>query len=253
MPIGALSHLAATARGNITHTELVRAFTWLNAPWRESNTNCQNEIYIAFQGAVWFWAAVFVAAGIDENNRLWHFRYALAESSQNGWGDSHRLHTRLIREAPHRAFTTPRLELMAHPILRIARLKYREGSVEQAQVLRFLNAQCITQRFESEEDCFGSDLTLGQWVRDARLWATAMLHAEPELCQALFREAGEQALHRTRMFYYEYLSSNPTRMDSLDATAALMKWANRRRGFPTLGVRCGDRRRCALARLAFPG
>jgi hypothetical protein len=44
---------------------------------------------------------------------------------------------------------------------------------------------------------------------------------------------------------------------TLDATAALIKWAKQRRGFefsipcPTLGVRCGDRRRCALARLAF--
>ena len=63
---------------------------------------------------------------------------------------------------------------MAHPILRIARLKYCEGSVEQTQVLRFLNAQCIRQGFESEEDYFGSDLTLAQWTRDARQWATNM-------------------------------------------------------------------------------
>jgi hypothetical protein len=48
---------------------------------------------------------------------------------------------------------------MAHPILRIVWLKYREGSAEQRQMLRFLNAQCIKQRFESEEDYFGGDLT----------------------------------------------------------------------------------------------
>jgi len=68
----------------------------------------------------------------------------------------------MIREAPRRATVAPRDQLMADPILRLAQLKYREGSVEQKQVLRFLNAQCIKQRFESEEDYFGSDLTLAQ-------------------------------------------------------------------------------------------
>src|SRR5207253_10504067 len=128
---------------------------------------------------------------------------------------------RLIREAPRHATVTPRDQLMAHPILRLARLKYREGSVEQEQVLRFLNAQCIKQGFESEEDYFGSDLTLAQWARDARQWTTNMLNAEPEVCRELFHEAGEKALDRTRGFYHQHLGSNPTDVNSLDATAAL--------------------------------
>jgi hypothetical protein len=33
------------------------------------------------------------------------------------------------------------------------------------------------------------------------------------------------------MFYHEHLGSDPAHFDSLDATAALMKWANQRRGF----------------------
>src|SRR5207253_2883017 len=135
---------------------------------------------------------------------------------------------RLIREAPRHATVTPRDQLMAHPILRLARLKYREGSVEQEQVLRFLNAQCIKQGFESEEDYFGSDLTLAQWARDARQWATSMLEAEPEACEDLFHEAGEKALDRTRTFYQEHLGSTPSSLDSLDATVALMRWANHR-------------------------
>ncbi len=61
---------------------------------------------------------------------------------------------------------------MEHPILRLARLNYVDGSVEQAAVLRFLNGRLIEQRFESEEDCFWDQLTLAQWVRDARAWAT---------------------------------------------------------------------------------
>jgi hypothetical protein len=120
---------------------------------------------------------------------------------------------------------------MAHPILRIARLKYRDGSVEQTQVLRFLNAQCIKQGFESEEDYFGGDLTLARWTRDARQWATNMLHGEPKVCEELFHEAGQTALDRTRMFYRQHLGSHPAEVDSLDATAALMTWANEQRGF----------------------
>jgi hypothetical protein len=232
VPIGALRNLAAhTACGSISHAELVRAFTWLNAPWRESNENRYNEVYIAFQGDLWFWAAVLMAAGIDENHSLWPFRCALAHSANNGWGDNERLHARLIREAPQRALATPRLELMAHPILRIARLKYKEGTVEQGQVLRFLNAQCLKQGFESEEDYFGSDLTLGQWTRDARQWATRMLESEPDVCENLFDEVGDEAVRRTRMFYHGHLGSDAAHVDSLDATAALMKWANQRRGF----------------------
>jgi hypothetical protein len=232
LPTRALSKLAThTPRGSIAHADLVHAFTEINAPWRETDQNWHNEIYIPFGGEVWFWVAVLLAAGIDENDGLWSFHCAIARSSSDGWGDSRRLHARLIREAPQQAVKAPRARSMSHPILRIARLKYHEGSVEQRQVLRFLNAQCIKEGFESEEDYFGSDLTLAQWSRDARHWAMNMLEDEPEVCRQLLHEAGENALDRTRTFYREHLGSTPSSLDSLDATAALVRWANQRRGF----------------------
>jgi hypothetical protein len=172
-----------------------------------------------------------LAVGTHESDGYLSFHEAIAKSAASDWNDADRLHIRLIREAPEQAFSTPLGELLAHPILRIARLKYSEGSVEQRQVLRFLNAQCIKQGFESEDDYFGSDLTLAQWVRDARKWATNLLDAEPEVCQQLFHEAGEKALDRTRAFYHQHLGLEPAQVDSLDATAALIKWAKRRRGF----------------------
>jgi hypothetical protein len=58
-----------------------------------------------------------------------------------------------------------------------------------------------------------------------------MQKAEPEVCEALLDEAGKKAVHQTRIFYHEHLGSNPARLDSLDATAGLMKWANQLRGF----------------------
>src|SRR5262249_30451702 len=98
-------------------------------------------------------------------------------------------------------------------------------------VLRFLNSQCISQEFESEEDFFGSDLTLAQWVRDSRQWAASLWETEPDVCRELFHEAGEKALDRTRVFYHQHLGPDPAHVDSFDATTALMKWANERRGF----------------------
>jgi hypothetical protein len=160
--VNALRHLAHQVKtATITHSDLVDAFTHLYAPRREQDATWQNPVNVALAGELWFWAAIFLATETHETDGYLSFHKAIAKSAATDWGDSGPLHIRLIRDAPQRALTTPRLELMAHPILRIARLKYREGSIEQNQVLRFLNAQCIRQGFESEEDCFGSDLTLG--------------------------------------------------------------------------------------------
>lgn len=227
--IDALWHVARQVEtGAITHFDLIAALTHLYAPRREQTRKWENPVNVVLAGELWFHAAIHLAVGISERER---FYCAVAKSAAIGWGDRERLHIRLIREAPRNAQATPRNELMAHPILRIARLKYRDGSVEQTQVLRFLNAQCIKEGFESEEDYFGSDLTLAQWARDARQWATNMLKAEPGICEELFDEAGDKALDRTRMFYQKHLGAEPARVDSIDATAALMKWAKHRRGF----------------------
>jgi hypothetical protein len=214
----------------ISHQGLVDAFRRCYAPLREQDRSYDNAVYVALYGEFWFWAAITCAVGIDEKHVGWSFLCEVTQCSVTGWGDD-RPHVRLIREAPRHTTVTPRDQLMAHPILRLARLKYRDGSIEQGQVLRFLNAQCIKQGFESEEDYFGSDLALAQWARDARQWATNMLEIEPEVCEELFEEVGEAALDRTGMFYREHLGSSPAQLDSLDATTALIKWAQRRRGF----------------------
>jgi hypothetical protein len=227
-----LRHFAHQVKAaTITHSDLVSAFTHLYAPIREQTAEWQKPVNVALATELWFWAAVYLATSPHETDGYFSFHRAIAESAATDWGDAERLHIRLIREAPQNAQITPRDEVMAHPILRIARLKYRDGTIELTQVLRFLNAQCIREGFESEEDCFTSDLTLGQWVRDARHWARNMLRAEPETCEDLFHEVGKDALARTRRFYHEHLSLDPANVGSLDATVALMKWANQRRGF----------------------
>jgi hypothetical protein len=230
--VNALRHFAHQVKAAmIGHSDLVDAFTHLYAPRREQDATWQNPVNVALAGELWFWAAIYLAVGTHETDGYLSFQQAIAKSAAADWSDGDRLHIRLIREAPQRVLRTPRVELMAHPILRIARLKYREASTEQRQVLRFLNAQCIKQGFESEEDYFLTDLPLAQWTRDARRWATNLLQAEPKACAELFHEAGEKALDQTRLFYRQHLGSEPDHVDSLDATAALIRWAKQQRGF----------------------
>jgi hypothetical protein len=229
---GGLRHFAHQVKAaTITHSDLISAFTHLYAPVREQDAKWENPVNVVVAGELWFWAAIYLAVATHETDGYPSFHEAISKSALADWNDGDRLHIRLIREAPHRAASTSRMDLMAHPLLRLARLKYREGSTEHRQVLRFLNAQCIKQGFESEEDYFTGDLTLAQWARDAREWAADMLEVEPEVCGQLFHEAGEIALDRNRRFYYRHLGSDPTYVDSLDATAALIKWAKQRRGF----------------------
>jgi hypothetical protein len=204
--VNALRHFAYQVKAaTIAHFDLVDAFAHLYAPRREQDATWQNPVNVALAGELWFWAAIYLAVGNHECDGYFSFHQAIEKSAAPGWNDADRLHIRLIRDAPQRASQTPLIQLMEHPILRLARLKYRERSIEQRQVLRFLNAQCIKQGFESEEDFFPSDLTLAHWTRDARLWANNMLETESEVCQQLFHEAGEKALDRIRTFYHQHL------------------------------------------------
>ncbi len=228
----ALSHLARANIGNpINHTGMIEGFASLYAPWRERDQDWQDECVVVSAGSGWFWAALLAAAGVPEDHRLWNFRCALAQSSSTRWDDP-RLHIRLIREAPQKAESTAKIELMDHPLIRMARLKYVKGSVEQNLVNRFLNYRCIREEFQSEEDCFTSDVTLAQWLRDARRWATDLLEEEPETCATMFDAAGVKAIEAVRQLFLSELGSHPEQVDDLDATASLMKWAKRRRGFP---------------------
>jgi hypothetical protein len=217
-------------RPPLTHESLVDAYKRCYAPLREEDLRWQNPAYVGSAGELWFWAGITCVAGIDENHPGWEFRCDLAASSSNGWRDNGRLNLRLIREAPRNAEVTPRSELMAHPILRMARLKYANYCIEQEVALRFLNARCIAQGFESEEDCFRADITIAQWLRDARRWAEQLRQTDPDLCAALFHELGKDT-DANLSFYRQELGERPEEIDDVDAIAALMGWARRRRGY----------------------
>ena len=230
-PWESLKRLARSNLGcRVGHASLVDGFASFYAPAREREPQWNNDGCVVGLGRGWFLAALLCAGRVSENERLWDFRCALSSASSKGWEDP-RLHARLIRQAPLRARLTPKMELMDHPIIRIARLKYVEGSIEQLLVDRFLNQQCIREGFESEENHFSSDLRLAQWVRDARDWAEELLKKEPENCAAMFEAAGKAAMEGVRQLFYREFGPQPQEIDDLDATSALMRWAKRQRGF----------------------
>ena len=227
-----LSRLAHYTVGRkMSHASLADGFAAIYAPWRERDEDWKDPCCVVASGSGWFWAALLSAAGVPEDHALWEFRCALSSSSSDGWHDQGRLHTRLIREAPRRAEITPRIELMDHPILRLARLKYAEGSVEQTLVVRFLNQRCIMEGLESETDYFDSHLTLAQWARDARVWAAELRGQEPETCAAMFEASGAETIEAVRKLFRSEIGLTPSNAEHLDAAIALIRWAKRRRGF----------------------
>lgn len=219
----------------ITHSDLVDAVASIFAPLRERDEHWRDEFKAVAAADVWFWSGVICGAAVDADHRLWRLTVDLTNSSSNGWGDQ-RLHTKLIRHAPLQAATTPRAESMAHPILRIARVKYPVGSVEGGLVLRFLNQRCIAEGIESEEDCFADPLRLAQWVRDARRWAEDTIRDEPKLFAALKREVGKEAIRCNKLFFASELKCG-VKADSIDVTIAFIAWARRQRGFEVSSYR----------------
>lgn len=121
-------------------------------------------------------------------------------------------------------------DLLAHPLLRTASLKYSEGSIEQMLVLRFLSERCIAGGVASSEDCACDDATLATWVREARSWAEAIMQTEPQTCAAMFEAAGDEALEGVRQLLLRELGSQPSSANDERTAAALITWA-RRGGF----------------------
>lgn len=119
-------------------------------------------------------------------------------------------------------------ERMTHPLLRVAGLKYSEGSQEKTLVLRFLQAQCATEGFTGEENYFDDDSALEMWVRDARSWAEEILHVEPQTCDAMFEEDTEESIQSVRELFLRELGAQPSEVSDADVTAALVQWAKRR-------------------------
>ena len=214
----------------LNHGSLVDAFRRCYAPLREEETRWQNPVYVAMIGDMWFWAAIACAAGIDENHPGWGFRCDLTAASSNGWVDGTRLHARLIREAPRLGTATPRDQLMAHPLVRLIKLKCPDNPIEQQLMVRFLNMRCIEAGFESEENVFADPLVLAQWVRDARRWAEQLAKSEPETYASLLLEAGREPVEACRQLFKQLLDGR-VHSDSIDVAIALVNWAKRMRGF----------------------
>lgn len=232
----ALDYLAHTIANNpISHDLLVRAMQVINAPSRERTSAWNDARGVVEISEVWFWAALTLAAEVSTAHPLARLRERVKAAASGHWEDR-RLHTELIRRAPREAATTPNAELMAHPLLRMARLKYRPGGAEERAVLRFLTERAIEQGFESETDIFISLLILAQWVRDARRWAEETLVDEADMWTEI-QEEPRGALRSTYALFHRLFGVLPAATDDIDCTAALVAWANSQRGFEVSSYR----------------
>ena len=225
--LGYLAHEATQHTGD--HTGMVLNFQSIGAVNRERSDDWDDPGFVARFGAIWFGSALLCATRVDENHKHAWLRRGMAELSEAGWKDQ-RIHTSIIREAALRSPSASRADLQAHPLIRMGRRNYREGSVEQLAVVEFLNEQCVRAGLESEEDMELSDLGLGCWVREARQWAARLRWQEPQRFRALIEESGQDEVTRIRTLFAREVGQNVARRDVLDTTIALIEWGHRRRG-----------------------
>ena len=227
---GALKYLAHHANQHTRdHEGMVLNFQSIGAVDREGNEKWEDPKMVARYGAVWFGVALICACRVDDNHPEAWFRRGMVQLSEIGWDDD-RIHMKIIREAGLRSPVTSRGRLHEHPLIRLARRNYRDGSTEQCAVLEFLNQQCILAGFESEEDFETSDLELARWIRDARTWAAKMRKQSPERFAQLIEESGPDEVARIRSLYDEDIVRDIARLDAIDTARALIKWGHSERG-----------------------
>lgn len=56
-------------------------------------------------------------------------------------------------------------------------------------------------------------MTLAQWLRDARTWASELLDEEPETCAALFDMSGVRAIEAVRQLFRSEIGPRPEQVD----------------------------------------
>lgn len=226
----ALKHLAHHAsRHPRDHEGMVLNFRCIGAVNREGNDRWDDPKIVVRFGVIWFGAALICACRVDDDHSEAWFRRGMVQLSEIGWDDD-RIHMKIIREACLRSPVTSRGRLHEHPLIRLARRNYRDGSTEQSAVLEFMNQQCILAGFESEEDFETSDLELARWIRDARMWAAKMRKQSPERFAQLIEESGPDEVARIRSLYDEDIVRDIARLDAIDTARALIKWGHSERG-----------------------
>jgi len=137
---------------------------------------------------------------------------------------------RLFGRRPADASTRSRShrgETEEHPLMRIARSKYSEGSIEQTLVLRFLNARSIAKGITGKDHSVMTQRLL-MWAQDARSWAEQLLKDDPQNCTAMFEQVTEESIQSVRELFRQELGPDPGRVDDLAAAEALMSWSTRR-------------------------
>lgn len=83
----------------------------------------------------------------------------------------------------------PVVELLEHPLLRLAREYYPGRKVESDSALAFFRNQLGTRGVKSENECPSSELDLADWVTAGLRYGHHLKKRHPEQVQAIFREA----------------------------------------------------------------
>ena len=96
--------------------------------------------------------------------------------------------------APVKAVGKSIVELLEHPLLRLARAKYPQQPTEGDTVLGFLRSRLQALGVKSENDCPTSELDLIDWIAAGIAYGRRVKAQHPEVVERIFNECGEKRL-----------------------------------------------------------
>jgi hypothetical protein len=105
---------------------------------------------------------------------------------------------RLVVDAPRNAVGKSVLELLEHPLLRLARELYPAQPIQCQIMLEFLRGQLRALDVRNENDCPASELDLLDWIAAGIHYGTWLKEEQPALVQQIFDECGPKKLEDAR-------------------------------------------------------
>ena len=143
--------------------------------------------------------------------------------------------------APWRTHESGWLALPPHPLLRVAREIYPDGSLEGKTVLGFLEEHLQLLGVKSERDCPTGELDLLDWVAAGLAFGRRLKREQPQLVADILKECAGRRLETSRSVIRQ-VTGKAGKLKPLNLIRPLLEWygeVHQRGELPFYGQRLG--------------
>ncbi len=198
----------------LTHVGLAHACdVVVNANWAEVPPDQQEAVLLdATLKTLRTGFAAATASRVDPAQTDW-----LGDIPERIGGRISDIASRLVVDAPRNAVGKPVLDLLEHPLLRLARELYPDQPIQRQTMLGFLRGQLRALGVRSENDCPASELDLLDWIAAGIQYGTWLKEERAGLVQQIFDECGPKKLEDARSVVQQVVAE----AGSIDATRLL--------------------------------